>query len=49
MKKSENMPVCLSKMVLCPEIFHSLLRLVKGTAKINTCTEKNVIKTAPAA
>lgn len=29
-----------AKWVLCPAIFHSLLRLVRGTAKINTCQRR---------
>jgi hypothetical protein len=36
MKKSQNMLVWLSKMVLAEHFLHSLLRLVKGTAKLNT-------------
>jgi hypothetical protein len=43
MKKSQNLPVWLSKMVLAqqngfgPAFLHSMLRLVIGTAKPNTC------------
>jgi hypothetical protein len=39
MKKSDNMPVWLSKMVLAQHFCHSLLRLVKGTANPNPARE----------
>jgi len=38
MKKSENMPVWISIMLLAYQFFTVLQRLVKGTAKPNTCS-----------
>jgi hypothetical protein len=36
MKKSQNMPVWLNKLVVAQHFFHRMLRLAKGTAVPNT-------------
>jgi hypothetical protein len=39
-EESENMPVCLRKMVLAQYNFQSLQWLVKGAATLSTCRKE---------